>query len=823
MSENLSIDEIIKRAEKIKHEAEEQLKSAEKSLDEKAKTAIEEVVVDENKVVERISQRYDSAKQSDDEDVKEYTPKKKSKSAFKTKILELNNEDKVKTPAPDKDFKTRKIDIKGDGDDSDMKIVDLKKTGNQSEAKKARHNPFKRERAGSMEQTKPVAFVSKPERVEKSDLETIPTIVAREQVFDDDNGNYDEEIGVQITFDGFDDIMESVPTIDEDVAEQILEQRRQEKVGKFRLFGPDETDKELGNNSNIKEDYVSKGEREHFISSLLSKRKAVQTRLIITLALGLPLLFLTMFTNSVYFPALLAPPGMAYFITAFVFYFVIMAVNINVIIHGFKVKKGVNSDFPIALTSVLILAHTGFMIFNEDLWYENHLLLVSVGVLALFMSQLGKREMMQRIIDNFDFITTDGNCYTVENITNNVDAEIICRGFIEESPLIKTSVKTDFTTNFLEIECKSEPADKISATIYSVMLVANIILFVAMFFINGVETAVNMALCGLCVSLPTASLLVSNMVLNDVSSTLDRYGSRVCGYEGAMMADSGNVMVMEAADLFGKHSCDIHGIKTFYDAKIDDAIIQAAAVIIQTNSPLAHAFDDVIIGKQSILPKVEDVTYEDKMGTSAWIYRRKVLVGNRDLLNRHGVAVPPESFEAKYTVKGRKALYLAVGGRIVAMFVVSYSADSDLKRQLKKLEKSGITIIVKSCDPYINEESISDLFGLPKGFIRVMNYSAARVYDKYSNQTVEKSPAYVVHNGTALGFVSAMHGAEVIISTRKMVSFLVFFGSILGFGVVALLSAMGAFAQLTAFSIIAFQLVWAGFTVIISKLKGIGF
>ena len=549
----------------------------------------------------------------------------------------------------------------------------------------------------------------------------------------------------------------------------------------------------------------------------------MQTRLIITLALGLPLLFLTMFTNSVYFPALLAPPSMSYFITAFVLYFVIMAVNINVIIHGFKVKKGVNSDFPIALTSVLILAHTGFMIFNEDLWYENHLLLVSVGVLALFMSQLGKREMMQRIIDNFDFITTDGNCYTVENITNNVDAEIICRGVIEGSPLIKTSVKTDFTTNFLEIECKSEPADKISATIYSVMLVANIILFVAMFFINGVETAVNMALCGLCVSLPTASLLVSNMVLNDVSSTLDRYGSRVCGYEGAMMADSGNVMVMEAADLFGKHSCDIHGIKTFYDAKIDDAIIQAAAVIIQTNSPLAHAFDDVIIGKQSILPKVEDVTYEDKMGTSAWIYRRKVLVGNRDLLNRHGVAVPPESFEAKYTVKGRKALYLAVGGRIVAMFVVSYSADSDLKRQLKKLEKSGITIIVKSCDPYINEESISDLFGLPKGFIRVMNYSAARVYDKYSNQTVEKSPAYVVHNGTALGFVSAMHGAEVIISTRKMVSFLVFFGSILGFGVVALLSAMGAFAQLTAFSIIAFQLVWAGFTVIISKLKGIGF
>ena len=53
--------------------------------------------------------------------------------------------------------------------------------------------------------------------------------------------------------------------------------------------------------------------------------------------------------------------------------------------------------------------------------------------------------------------------------------------------------------------------------------------------------------------------------------------------------------------------------------------------------------------------------YEDKMGTSAWIYKRKVLVGNRDLLIRHGVNVPKESYEKRYTIKNRKALYTAEG------------------------------------------------------------------------------------------------------------------------------------------------------------------
>ena len=43
---DLSIDEIIKRAEQIKAQAEQHLAQAQKSLDEMAKTAIDEVTVD---------------------------------------------------------------------------------------------------------------------------------------------------------------------------------------------------------------------------------------------------------------------------------------------------------------------------------------------------------------------------------------------------------------------------------------------------------------------------------------------------------------------------------------------------------------------------------------------------------------------------------------------------------------------------------------------------------------------------------------------------------------------------------------------------------
>ena len=210
------------------------------------------------------------------------------------------------------------------------------------------------------------------------------------------------------------------------------------------------------------------------------------------------------------------------------------------------------------------------------------------------------------------------------------------------------------------------------------------------------------------------------------------------------------------------------------------------------------------------------------MGTSAWIYQKKVLVGNRDLLIRHGISVPKEEYENKYATNGRKALYLAVAGKIAAMFVVSYSADSALKKELKKLEKSGITILLKSCDPYINEESIIEIFGLPEGFVRVLTASNARVFEKYSDTVVEKSPAYVVHNGSALGFISAVRSSENLVNTESMLSVLVSFGSAIGFGIVALLGVLSGINQLNVFNVIIFQSVWSIFVLLISKIRRSG-
>ena len=130
-----------------------------------------------------------------------------------------------------------------------------------------------------------------------------------------------------------------------------------------------------------------------------------------------------------------------------------------------------------------------------------------------------------------------------------------------------------------------------------------------------------------------------------------------------------------------------------------------------------------------------------------------------------------------------------------------------------------MTILVKSNDPFINDESLAELFEVPDGYIRVMNASNGRTFEKYSNMYAETSPAYIVHNGSALGLISAVGGAENLQETRKLLAVLISFGCAIGLGVISLLAFLGGFEQLGAIRVVAFQLVWCIFVTLLAKLK----
>lgn len=818
MSENLSIEEIIKQAEEIRKKTIKTAQSAMRDIDSSAKEITERDMEVPKVQPESIVIEPKPAKADTDN------------SAQKTAIVDR---DAIKTAVSQNektkitDQKTRAVELSGKTGVIEN-VSDIKKkksffTAQGSEPLFSKNPPEIIER--------PATIKSKSRFDKTSDLEELPTIVAVDELEHTKispvknirtEERYASDEGEQIVLEGFEDITEEVSKIDEEVAEKQLKERRKEKVNKFRLFSPDDIDTEGSGKKVVKNDYESGDEKTAFMERFFASKSSVTLTALLTLICGIVLGLLTYFKDSAYMPSFLLDYT-AYFVAVIIVYSIIILINIKTIIHGFNLKHGINSDLPIAIISIAVLAHTILMAVDSNVYIDGGNVYPLAASFALLMSALGKRALILRIIDNFEFSTGLDETHTVEDIVNTVDATIISRGLLTGEANLKTSIKTDFTTKFVDIGLSDEPADNIAKTTGMIMLGANLVLF-AVFSIlsHSWHIGLNVAVCGLCISVPCISLFNTNSALLGVSKALKKSGAMINGFEGAKTVDNANAIVIEAQDLFGPNSCEIHGIKTFNGAKADDVILKTAAVIMKTKSPLSYVFDDVVIGKQTILPDVDGVVYEDRLGTSAWIYRKKILVGTRELLIHHGVQVPKEEFEAKYTRKGRKILYLAVTGKLMAMFVVSYNADPALKRALRKLEKSGMTVLVKSADPFINDESIAQLFALPDGFVRVMNSSNGRAFEKYSNMCAEKSPAYVVHDGSALGFVSSMSGAENLEETRKTLSVLISFGCAVGFGVATLLAAVSGIEQLGAVNIVIFQALWCIFVEIMSKLKRLG-
>lgn len=818
MSENLSIDEIIKQAEAIRKKTLKTAQSAMKEIDSTAREITERdmkvpKVQPENIVIEPKSA--DRIRKND----------LQKTAVIGSPNLSDSKSGEEKTKVVDQKTKAVKLEDKTGVIES---FSDVKKktsffTNRGTEPVYSKLPPETVER--------PATIKSKSKFDKASDLQELPTIVSVDELehtklspidYISQGENYDSDEGEQIVLDGFEDMNEAVSKIDEDVAEKQLKERRREKVNKFRLFSPDEIDRNHDSTRTVKNEYESGDEKTAFMERLFASKSSVTLSVSLTLVLSVILGLMTFFKDSAYMPSFLLDYT-AYFITVDVIFALIILINIKTIIHGFKLKNGINSDLPIAVVNIIVLAHTILMTLDSNVYLDGGNIYPLAASFALFISGVGKHCLLSRIIDNFEFLTGLDETHTVEDILNTVDATIISRGLLTGEASLKTSIKTDFPTKFLDISSSDEPADKIAKVTGMIMLGLSTVLFVIFTIINNSwHMGLNIAVCAVCISVPCISLLNTNSALLGVSKVLKNNGAMINGFEGAKIADNANAIVIEAQDLFGTNSCEIHGIKTFNGAKADDVILKTAAVIMKTKSPLSYVFDDVVIGKQTILPDVDGIVYEDRLGTSAWIYRKKILVGTRELLIHHGVQVPKEEFEARYTRKGRKILYLAVTGKVMGMFVVSYNADPALKRALKKLEKSGMTILVKSADPFINDESIAQLFALPDGFVRVMNSSNGRAFEKYSNMCAEKSPAYVVHNGSALGFVSAMSGAENLEETRRLLSVLISFGSALGFGVVTLLAGVSGIAQLGAVNIVIFQMLWCIFVEIVLKIKRLG-
>ena len=489
-----------------------------------------------------------------------------------------------------------------------------------------------------------------------------------------------EEDDLQLSFEGFNSEGE-VQTVNEEDVERELIKKRRKKAAEFVVSTEPESQVEEDNSVKFGlDEYRSVNDKFKVEFYLKKQEKHAAVSAAVSVVCFVVLVVLSLVANAIYVPnSLVHRNEFPVILLNLIITIVACVVSKDIFIDGLQSIKGLrfnrNSGCAVALVASLV---QNFLFFFAPLPFEEKLSLYSsVAVLPLIFNCLASFLEARRLRKNFS-VVSEKELHSISYIERKETAFEIGRGLLLDEPIILASQKTKFPGRFLELSKKYYPADEINKKIVPVSLIVALIVgaittIISRNLFNGFSTFTAV----IAVSAPCFIFLCDNIAINRLSQRLRKNGGIITGWEANKICASANGITVDATDVFDKDGGNVFGIKTYHSMKIDDAILYTAAMVVASGGALGNLFKRVVMDKIELLPPVETLAYEDKLGLSAWIQNRRVLVGSYDLLRNHNVEVPDRAYVDRYTHDGRYPLFLAIEGKLGAMFIVSYDVDNE--------------------------------------------------------------------------------------------------------------------------------------------------
>ncbi len=479
-----------------------------------------------------------------------------------------------------------------------------------------------------------------------------------------------------------------------------------------------------------------------------------------------------------------------------------------------------NNDSLTALSMLAALAQCAILLVKPELLADSTVhLYFYVPVLSLAFNLVGKMIHLNRVARGYK-MTSDSHFdkYAVCQVENRELSRELGRGLDTDIPTVAYSSKIQRFTDYEELANEEDFSDNFARLLGPVCLGASLVVALIYWFVNkniaGTLTVFS-ALTAVCA--PFTVTLAAALPLGRMSRVLHKDGAMVAGYQSAESFAGVDAVVLRATDLFPASEVILYNVKTFAEKRIDEALLDAASVICASDSTLTGVFSKIIQGQTKLLKPVENIVYEDGMGLSAWVNKKRVLIGNRQLMKKYGIDLPSRDYELKFVRDNRDILYLANSGELSAMFVLGYNPAPEVQEAIDKLNVKGYYLIVNTNDPNVTAEKISRLFDFPADGIKIMPSTLKPEMERLSNQPTAR--AEVAHMGSLTSMVSALCAAEAAktaVSTGVIIQLI---GIVLGYGILAFFAFAKAMEFLTPDLLVIYLIIWGAVAVLIPRLQ----
>ena len=425
-------------------------------------------------------------------------------------------------------------------------------------------------------------------------------------------------------------------------------------------------------------------------------------------------------------------------------------------------------------------------------------------VLILFCNIFSKKIIAKTVYKNFLIASADGD----KNIINMPDNEQAINDIMLETGCnadIVYASRASFVSDFISNSFKDfESSDSILNTVLGVVILGlSVLKFV--FDKDIVSTFVYIA-GAYCVTIPVLFAASFAIPLYFNSKNARKYGGVIVGSQSSEQLKDVQTVIVDDSDVF---NATLNGIRLYGDSFIDDAILYLNALYKKVGGPLKPLFSDMLSEDIQSVPRIDEVYYHDSMGYSGLIHSKVFVAGNKKLMDHFGVAVDDSEYEIIYQQKSRHILFVAYDGKLMGVFLLSYSLSHGVAKAFKMCEKNQIAVCITERDPNINEKTLFDIYEpREKILFNFISFRTARnCFDKFELKS--KTPALIASRTGIKGLVASLRSCKAMRFAFRSNRVITTIASILA---VPLISFLLFFSDSTAAldtQIVAYQLLWS--------------
>lgn len=482
------------------------------------------------------------------------------------------------------------------------------------------------------------------------------------------------------------------------------------------------------------------------------------------------------------------------------------------VINGirFIVKPQCQSDTICVVPLLAALIQTVILFTLNSAQLDNMFLLAPYVVVMYIFNLFGKLFAYNRMFGNFTYLSSQKDSYALKIIDSPGIKKEISHSFIGQSIIAGSSGVSSYD-RFIELSSSADRMEisgkRLSLFIYLAGLI--VVLVTATAINPGLEyyRYINMYCMLISISIPLAGMISGQAIIGKQSKKLRKKGALLSGYAAVKHFSDVNAVIFDAAELYPKDTVTLVGIKTFSGERIDQALSDAAALVLDAKWPLAPIFDSIIDKNRSILPKIDSTEVISEHGIAGWVNGRRIIIGSGELMSSFGIVPPSKDFEDRYRVDDQKIVYLASKGELTAMFVVSYEADADVAQQLNLLSRNGLSIIVRTSDPNVTAKMMAKNFKIPKDSIKILSEQSGQEYDsEKARKKVE--PAYVSHKGKSNSMLESIIVCKKLYNGISLGNTLQLAGTLLTFLLMSFLMLYSGKIDIQYMQLLLYQLFW---------------